>query len=228
MPFPGVYLADQAFGLFELGIATLREPLLSSAVIRGWKDKGAAVRRDTLDTCVVSYATTADSSWAYTIDKNRWVITALLVHQSSPDSNVFNGIFLYGDSGGVPLLEKIALMRDTSMNHGGYVFSNIKINEPLPDSMFNSAVIHARRPVEAGRIGISVNPSSVMFEFPKEAGIASAAVYNAAGRKIKSLDVDRNSSNYVWRYGNSLQTGFYFVHARGEKREYCERFLITR
>lgn len=211
-----------------MGISTLREPVLSSAVIKAWKGKGAVVTRDTLDTCVVSYATATDSIWTYKIDKSRWLISELVVHQNFPDSNVFSGTFIYRDSGGIPVLEKIALMKDTTMQHGGYVFSNIKINEPLPDSMFKNAVMRSRAVVEKGKLGITVSPSSVVFEFPREAGIMRAAVYDAVGRKIKILAVDGYSNQLIWRFGRSIQTGFYFVRAESERRIFCERFLIAR
>jgi hypothetical protein len=225
---PLVYLENRALELSELGISVLREPVLSAAAIGGWKDKGAVVTRDTLDTCVVAYGTSADSSWTYKIDKTRWLITGLTVHQVSPDSNVFNGLFFYRDSSDIPVLEKIALMKDTSMQHGGYVFSNIKINQPLPDSMFTIGVIHVRCVIEKGKLGIIVNSSSVLFEFPREAGIMHAAVYDAAGRKIKMLSVDGNSGQCVWRFGNSIQAGFYFLRAEGKRLTFGERFLIAR
>jgi hypothetical protein len=209
-----------------LGISTLTDPVLSSNPIKAWKDKGAAVLRDTLDTCVVSYATT-DSNWTYKIDKSRWLVTELVVHSNLLDSNVFSGTFIYRDSGGIPVLEKIGLLRDTTMLHGGYVFSNIKINEGLPDSMF-SAVKRSRTVVEKGKFGITVNPAFVVFEFPREAGIIRAGVYDAAGREVQKIAVDVNSDQCVWRFGKSIQAGFYFVWVVGEKRIFCERFLIAR
>jgi hypothetical protein len=210
-----------------MGISTLREPVLSSAGIKAWKDKGAVVTRDTLDTCVVSYATATDSSWTYKIDKTRWLITGLLVHQNSPDSNVFNGLFFYRDSGGIQVLEKIALMQDSTMRHGGYVFSNIKINEPLPDSMFKNAVIRSRTVVEKGKFGIIVNPSSVVFEFPREAGIVHAAVYDAAGRLVARMNVVPTMNRFVWRYG-AASAGFYFIYAEGKGRSFQEKFFLAR
>jgi hypothetical protein len=223
---PGEYLENRAPELRELGISTLTDPALSSNPIKAWKDKGAAVSRDTLDTCVVSYATT-DSSWTYKIDKSRWLVSELVVHSNLLDSNVFSGTFIYRDSGGVPVLEKIGLLRDTTMRHGGYVFSNFKINEGLPDSMF-SAVLRSRTVVEKGKFGIMVNPSSVVFDFPRDAGIIRIGVFDAAGREIQKLAVDVNSSHCVWRFGKSIQVGFYFVRAESEKRVFCERFLIAR
>jgi hypothetical protein len=202
------------------------DPVLSSNPIKAWKDKGAVVTRDTLDTCVVSYTTT-DSSWTYKIDKSRWLVSELVVHSYTLDSNVFSGTFIYRDSGGIPVLEKIGLLRDTTMRHGGYVFTNIKINEGLPDSMF-SAVIRSRNVVEKGKFGIVVNPSSVVFEFPREAGIIRAGVYDAAGREVQKMAVDGYSSQFIWRFGKPMQVGFYFVRAESEKRIFCERFLIAR
>ena len=204
----------------------LTDPVLSSNPIKAWKDKGAVVLRDTLDTCVVSYATT-DSSWTYKIDKSRWIVSELVVHSNLLDSNVFSGTFIYRDSGGIPVLEKIGLLRDTTMRHGGYVFSNIKINEGLPDSMF-SAVKYSRNVVEKGKLGIIVNPSSIVFEFPKDAEIIRAGVYDAAGREVQKITVDGNSGKCVWRFGKSIQAGSYFVRAESEKQVFCERFLIAR
>jgi hypothetical protein len=225
---PGVYLGNRAFELLEMGISTLREPVLSSAVIKAWKYKGAVVTRDTLDTCVVSYATSADSIWTYKINKSMWLVSELVVHSNSLDSNVFDGTFFYRDSSDIPVLEKIALMKDTSMNHGGYVFTNIKINEPLPDSMFKNAVMRSRTVVDKGKLGITVNPSSVIFEFPREAGIMRAGVYDAAGREVYKMAVDGNRGQCVWRFGKAIQAGFYFVKAEGESRTFCKRFLIAR
>lgn len=225
---PGVYLENSAFELLEMGISTLREPVLSSAVIKAWKDRGAVVTRDTLDTCVVSYTTSADSSWTYRIDKSMWLISELVVHSNSLDSNVFDGTFFYRDSSDIPVLEKIVLMKDTTMRHGGYVFSNIKVNQGLPDSMFKNAVMRSRTVVDKGKFGIIVNPSSVVFEFPRDAGNIRAAVYDAAGRKIKTLAVDGYSNQLIWRFGKSIQTGFYFVKADGKDRTFYERFLIAR
>jgi hypothetical protein len=199
--------------------------VLSSNPIKAWKGKGAVVLRDTLDTCVVSYAT-ADSSWTYKIDKSRWLVSELVVHSNPLDSNVFSGTFIYRDSGGIPVLEKIGLLRDTTMRHGGYVFSNIKINEPLPDSMF-SAVILSRAAVEKGQFGIIVNPSFVVFDFPKEAGIMRVAVYNATGREFQKMAIDKYSSRLFWRFGKSVQAGFYFVRAESKTRIFCESFLIA-
>jgi hypothetical protein len=224
---PGVYLENRAPELFELGISTLREPVLSSGPIKAWKDKGAVVSRDTLDTCVVSYATT-DSIWSYKIDKSMWLVSELVVHSNSLDSNVFDGTFIYRDSSSIPVIEKIALMKDTAMKHGGYVFSNIKINQPLPDSMFKNAVMRLRTVVEKGKLVITVNPSSVVFEFPRDAGIMHAEVYDATGRKVRILAVDGYSNQLIWRFGKSIQTGFYFIRAQSEKRVFCERFLIAR
>jgi hypothetical protein len=225
---PGVYLENRAFELLELGISILREPVLSSTAIKAWKDKSAVVTRDTLDTCVVSFATATDSSWTYKIDKARWLVSELVVHSNPLDSNVFDGTFFYRDSGGIPVLEKIALMKDSTMGHGGYVFSNIKINEGLPDSMFIIGVIHARSFVEKGKFGIAVSPSSVVFEFPRDAGIISARVYDAAGREVQKIAVEGHSNKFIWRFGKSIKAGFYFMRARGEKKEFCEKFLISR
>jgi hypothetical protein len=221
-----MYLENRAFELLELGISTLAEPVLSSAVIKAWKDKGAVVSRDTLDTCVVSYATT-DSIWSYRIDKSRWLVSELVVHSNPLDSNVFSGTFIYRDSGGIPVLEKIGLLRDTTMRHGGYVFSNIKINEALPDSMFKNAVIRSRNVVEKGKFGIIVNSSSVVFEFPREAGIMRAGVYDAAGREVARTDAAPNMNHFVWRYG-AVSAGFYFVYAEGKGRSFRERFFLAR
>lgn len=222
-----MYLENRAPELFELGISILREPVLSSGPIKAWKDKGAVVTRDTLDTCVVSYAAT-DSIWSYKIDKSMWLVSELVVHSNSLDSNVFDGTFIYRDSSSIPVIEKIALMKDTAMNQGGYVFSNIKINQPLPDSMFKNALIRSRAVVYKGKFGITVSPSSVVFEFPRDEGIMRAAVYDAAGRKVYKMAVEGYSSQFIWRFGKSMQTGFYFVRAEGKNRVFCERFLVAR
>lgn len=195
-------------------------------MIKAWKDKGAVVTRDTLDTCVVSYTTT-DSIWSYRIDKSMWLVSELVVHSNTLDSNVFDGTFIYRDSSDLPVLEKIALMKDTSMNHGGYVFSNIKINQPLPDSMFINAVIRLKSVVAMGKFRIMVNSSSVVFEFPREAGIIRAAVYNAAGREVARTDAAPNMNHFVWRYG-AVSAGFYFVYAEGKDRSLRERFFLAR
>ena len=208
-----------------MGISTLREPVLSSAGIKAWKDKGAVVTRDTLDTCVVSYTTT-DSIWTYRIDKSMWLVSELVVHSNSLDSNVFDGTFIYRDSSDIPVLEKIALMKDTSMRHGGYVFSNIKINQPLPDSMFKNAVIRSRTVVEKGKFGITVSPSSVVFEFPREAGIMRAGVYDAAGREVTRINAVPTMNRIVWRYSAAV-AGFYFVYAEGKGRSFRERFFLA-
>jgi hypothetical protein len=227
IPWPGRYLESDAAGLLELGISMLREPLLSSAAVKGWPGRGATMTRDTLDTCALSYTTSADSVWTYTIDKSSWLISRLVVHSKSLDSNVFDGTYFYGDSNGIPVIEKIALMRDTTMHHGGYVFSNIRLNESIPDSVFKSGVMFRAAALTRKEFSITRGIRSVAIDMPRGAGIKNVSVYNSFGKEIKKLTVDNVSARCEWRYGNSVSSGLYIVRAVGNSMVYSGKVFIA-
>jgi hypothetical protein len=213
-----------------MGIATLREPVLSSASVRSWTAKGAAVTKETADSCFVTFTASNDTTWTYAIDTTSWLIKRLVLHSAALDSNVFDGSFFYRDSGGIPLLEKIALMQDTTLHHGGYKFYNQRINQPIPDSMFTIAVLYPWTAPGSGGVKVTTYPSYCVMTPRPGTALGDISIFNAFGRVVFRKSAVGTKGAIVWRYtdgnGTALGPGRYFLRGRDGAHTFTKSLFI--
>jgi hypothetical protein len=213
-----------------MGIATLREPVLSSASVRSWTAKGAAVTKETADSCFVTFTASNDTTWTYAIDTTSWLIKRLVLHSAALDSNVFDGSFFYRDSGGIPLLEKIALMQDTTLHHGGYKFYNQRINQPIPDSMFTISVLYSWTAPGSGGAKVTTYPSYCVVTPRPGTRLGDISIFNAFGRVVFHKTVNNANGMFIWHFtdlgGTSVGPGWYCLRARDGKHSFVKNLFF--
>jgi hypothetical protein len=167
-------------------------PIMSAKVVAAWADSAAVVVRDTLDTCAVKVPHNADTI-LYSIDMARGVIIGLYWY--GPSEYVTHQYF-YGFDKGVYYLRQVSCSSwDTTIESGGYMFKNIRINgEPV------SSVLGRLRP-EKSRFAIRpIGRGGDRITFTgAEAGVG-ITVFDLSGRglfettlrgKGEILDLDR-------------------------------------
>jgi hypothetical protein len=148
----------------------LARPILSVRQIDRWPGLSATVAdaSDSIWTVIAAdtFLNATDSSllpatFSYTVEKRSGLITGLNVSSSY---QLHLASFFYDRSGPIPMLSRITLSTaDTSVAAGGYVFSNIRINDTLSDSLF---VVGTRNPlIRYGFIGMPTVGGSPVLAF---------------------------------------------------------------
>jgi len=143
-----VYLGTAPGGCSgDLATGALVLPVLAASVYRDWLSKGVNLIDADPGTVEVNYTDSSEGiyEYRYGIDTAANRVNRLEKFDRSYGflHRIFCGTFLYSEGAGdLPVLRAIALNDDTTLNKGGYRFLDVKIDEPLEDSLFipNSAV----------------------------------------------------------------------------------------
>jgi hypothetical protein len=107
------------------------------------------------------------------------------------------------------------------------VFSNIRLNGTIPDSVFKSGVVSRAQALPSNGFILTRGIRSVAIAMPRDAGIKNVSVYNSSGREITKLTVDNVAGRCEWRYGHSVSSGLYFIRAVGKSRVYSGKVFVT-
>lgn len=121
---------------FSIVPSVIIKPIMSAKMVRAWATSAAVVIRDSLDTCVVKVPDSADTL-LYSVDMARGVISGLNWYGAS---GYVTHQYFYGRDNGVYYLQKVSCSSwDTTIEYGGYRFSNIRINGQPVTSVKRSA-----------------------------------------------------------------------------------------
>jgi hypothetical protein len=216
-----------------MAVSVLRKPLLSAEEIRSWPGKGAAIVRENDDSCIVSYGDPFDTSWVYTIDKKRNLIVGLDVHNQNSlrDTIVLNTWYFYWDTAGISLLRLIALRGDTTLYHGGYRFSNMALNDSLPDSLFfPQNRVKNEVSFRTGVFAFLLRDNVLSLSFPSLARPLRVSICALSGTLVYAGVVPAGTDRFVWKAefssGRKLPAGKYIVNIKGQNIHFSRGFAL--
>jgi hypothetical protein len=139
--------------------SVITEPIMSSKIMATWPDS-ATISRDTLDTCVVQVADNGTYR-TYSIDMVTGTIIGFYI---SGSLGTTMHMYFYSQWNGIYFLRKACTSYyDTTIDNGGYIFTNIRLNDSLMSPVREPAP--AWQPVVAGR-GVAEHESRTLAVAP--------------------------------------------------------------
>ena len=204
--------------------------MLSASEIRGLSGKGAHISRENQDTAIISYADSADTAWIYKIDKKRGLVVGLDLYNKQRDTILLNSTYLYRDTNDMYVLREIALRGDTSLSKGGYRFSNVHINDSIPDSMFAApnAVLWAPGAPD-DRISFERRSRGIRLLFKSNTQIERISIIDASGKVRFFQDRSGTTREFTWNgttvSGHEAPDGLYIINVLGRNLNYSRGFL---
>ena len=225
--------ADNSVTMGDLDFSLMRAPVLSTSVIRGLSGKGAHISRENQDTAIISYADSADTAWIYKIDKKRNLIVGLDLYNKQRDTILLNSMYFYRDTNNMYVLQKIALRGDSCLSKGGYRFSNVHVNDSIPDSLFiapNAVLWAPARPDD--RISFERQSRGIRLLFKANAQIERISIIEASGKVKFFQDQFGNTRDFLWNgttmSGKKVSGGLYIINVLGKNLNYSRGFLWMR
>ena len=108
--------------------SVITDPIMSSGIMATWLDSGA-ITRDSLDTCVVQVSGSDGYYNIYSIDMATGTIIAAYLNSVL---GAVSHLYFYGHQNGIYFLRKVCTSSyDTTLDNGGYIFYNIRVNDTL-------------------------------------------------------------------------------------------------
>jgi hypothetical protein len=163
---------------FSIVPSIISSSIISAKTIAAWADSAATVTRDSLDTCVVQVPNNGDTL-LYSVDMARGVIVGLYWYGAWSGYYITHQYF-YGLDKGIYYLQKVSCSsNDTSIENGGYRFSNIRINgEPV------TSVLGRLRPEKAPFAVRPVGRGSDRVTFTRGEAGTRVAAFDLFGRSL--------------------------------------------
>lgn len=159
--------------------SVLAAPVLSAEPLKRMLESGMQLKDSAGDTVALSL-TSGDITYEYFVEKHRWVVTSIRCSGGMD----FQADYYYDYLQGIPTLRMVALEGDTTLSKGGYRFSNITINGPLPIRDLPSRSAEAVVRFRGGKEGVPV------VEFGESHGLLrQVSIRDLRGRLVYSRTV---------------------------------------
>ncbi len=173
---------------------------------------------------ITSY-TSNDSVYQYTLDREKSVITALLIGTTSGQT-LYNGTFSWGFfNDTVPYLESVKIDGDTGFHWGGVLFYNIQVNGASRVKERN-----LQHNVRQPEIEIRYTGSGMSFLLPPES--TTASLYDFAGKMVYRATFRQRAEKvmFLWNghtlQGQSVAPGWYTIAGDRGGQSYARAFFF--
>jgi hypothetical protein len=116
----------------DLVTTILTDPILSDGIPLQMTQLETAITEESDSTITIDTKRADGVEFLYIVDKNRWLFVQATKLQNS--TLIAKQVYHYRDTLDVYALDTVLFLRDTSEGDGIY-FSNIRLNEPIEDSL---------------------------------------------------------------------------------------------
>ncbi|MFW6254833.1 MAG: fibrobacter succinogenes major paralogous domain-containing protein [Chitinivibrionales bacterium] len=192
--------------------SVLVNPVLSVVPVHRMESLGITLQNADRDT--FSLRLEVDNIvYDYYIERKRWLIVSIVC----TGGQSFNADYYYEKiENDIPVLTMIAMQGDTSLNSGGYRFSNIRINGILPIEdrwRYSQISMHDRLQWNGGALYVDLEG----FEPRKK----TMSITNMRGQSVDNITIPADARHFRWNarkpMGAKLSAGAYIVRVLDDR-----------
>lgn len=204
------------------GFSIIVAPILSTEPLKRMLQLAVTIQDSVKDTIKLSF--TVDSTvYEYFIDRYSWLITS--IKQKNRSFTSFHADYHYSYQSGIPVLRLVAMQSDTTLTHGGYRFSNIKIN-----GSFSVRKVSADKNFKAFCFAYLSSGKLIVTFYNKTKKTGMYRIRDLAGRTVFKKEIAQNVSTIEWDgFSNSKQhvhQGVYILQIEYSGKHFSKQFIF--